>query len=368
MKNVPLFKVSLPEGIEQVLKPVLESGYISEGPKAAEFEQKLGDWIGNPWTALTSSGTMSLTIALRLAGVGSGTEVITSPMTCLASNEPILSLGGVPVWCDIDPATGNIDPAKVQELITDKTKAILFVDWAGTPCELSDLSEIAHGHGLKTIEDAAHSFGAQFAGKKVGQLGDYVCFSHQAIKHLTTIDGGSLSCASQDDYERAKLLRWFGCRRGHNDSPIKWEGDVVEYGYKGHMNDVNATIGLEQLKTIDSRIDIHKKNGSYLTQALEDCPNVETLKIPDYIDSSHWIYTIKCKNSIHREKVATALTEAGIRSGIVHTRNDWYSLFEGSRKRLPRLDDFGSRMLSVPCGWWAEQNDLDNIVKVLHEN
>lgn len=366
-KLIPLFKVNVPQGIEQLMKPILESGYISEGPVAKEFEQKLQQWIGNPFVSLVNSGTAALTIAMRLAGVGSGDEVITSQLTCLAMNEPILAVGGIPVWCDIDPTTGNIDPSKIEALITPKTKAILFVDWAGTPAPLNEINEIAHRHGLKTIEDAAHAFGAIYKSKMIGTISDYTCFSFQAIKHMTTIDGGALACSNKEDYDRSVLLRWFGCKRGHNTSPIKWEGDVVEYGYKMHMADVNAVIGLESMKTIDSIIAAHRRNGLALQYELRNVSNIELLD--NYPGSAYWIFTFKCKNSEHRKLVSEYLLKNGIANSIVHTRNDAYSLFKDypSRFPTPGTDDFASRMLNIPCGWWLSKQDLDHIIQVMKE-
>jgi dTDP-4-amino-4,6-dideoxygalactose transaminase len=368
-KNLPLFKVNMPKDVHLALQPVLESGFVSEGPKSKEFQEKLQEWLGNPFTATVNSGTTALTLAYRLAGVGPGTSVIASPMTCLASTEPILSLGGEVIWCDIDPATGNIDPSKLEALVREDTVAVSFTDWAGTPCALDEIIDICQRHGLKTIEDAAHSFGATYKGNKVGSLAtgiDYTCFSFQAIKHMTTVDGGALACASEEDFERATLLRWFGCARGHNSSPVKWSGDVVEYGYKGHMNDVNATIGLESLKTIDSFIASHKSNGNYLLALLKDVDGVDALEVPPDIDSAFWIFTIKLKDAAHRRGVSEKLTAAGIGNNIVHTRNDSYSLYNHcAPTSMPGMDTFSERMLNIPCGWWLSEEDLEYIADTL---
>ena len=362
---IPLYKVHMPENIAQVLEPVLLGGSITQGPKEREFEQKFSSWIGNPHTALLNSGTSGITLALRLAGVGPGSEVISSPMTCTATNEPVLTAGADIVWCDVDPSTGNMDPDKLERLVTPRTKAILFVDWAGTPVELDSINAIAHKHGIKTIEDAAHALGAKYKGRNVGTISDYTMFSFQAIKHLTTVDGGALACQNKEDYDRAVLLRWFGLARGHNKSPVNWEGDITEPGYKMHMNDVNATIGIEQMNHIDRIISAHKKNGNYLMSELKGIPGIEVCNIPVHIDSSFWIFTIKLKDAAHREEVSKKLSEVGIASSVSHIRNDNYSLFNKYRCSLPGLDDFGSRMLNIPCGWWLTEENLIHIVSSL---
>jgi perosamine synthetase len=364
---IPLYKVHMPQSVGEAVTSVLLSGTVTEGPKAKEFEAGFQAFIGNEYTALTNSGTAAITLALRLAEVGFGDEVITSPMTCLAGTEPILTCGAIPVWCDVDPNTGNIDASKIEERITPKTKAVLFVDWAGTPAELEAINQIAHKHGLKTIEDAAHSLGAEFSGVKVGNICDYTCFSFQAIKHLTTVDGGALACKTKDDYDRATLLRWFGCKRGHNQSLVRWEGDVLEPGYKMHMNDLNATIGLEQLKYIDAVLASHKRNGLYYASELNGCSGIELCSIPNHIASSFWIFTIKLENSKHRESVSEKLTKAGIGNNITHTRNDYYKLFEPYKCVLPGLDAFSDRMLNIPCGWWVSEADAEYIAKKLRD-
>ena len=363
---IPLYKVHMPKNIAQVLEPVLLSGFVSEGPRAKKFELEFQRYIGNPNTALVNSGTSALTLALRLVGVGPGTSVISTPMTCLATNTAVLSLGGDITWCDIDPVSGNMDADKIEQLITPKTKAILFVDWGGTPAELDKINAVANKYGLKTIEDAAQALGSSFDGIGVGNKCDFSCFSFQAIKHLTTCDGGALACRTREDYDRAILLRWFGLSRSHNKkSPVCWEGDVPEHGYKMHMNDVNATIGLEQLKYVDNIIDTHKRNGKFLLENLKDVPGIEVYDMPDYIDSSYWFFTIKLDSSTHRAQVCEKLAARGISSAITHTRNDAYSLFNKYGTHLPGVDDFDSRKLNIPCGWWCSQKDMEYIVDTL---
>jgi dTDP-4-amino-4,6-dideoxygalactose transaminase len=358
----------MPRNIAEILEPVLLSGFITEGPKAKQFETAIQNYIGNPYTAIVNSGTSALTLALRLAGVGPGTEVITSPMTCLATNEPVLALGGDIVWCDVDPKTGNIDASKIEQLITGKTRAILFVDWSGTPAELDTINDIANRHGLKTVEDAAQAFGSRYKGSITGTRCDFSCFSFQAIKHLTTIDGGAVACKTKEDYERTILLRWFGLSRGHNTgSSVCWTGDVLEHGYKMHISDVHAALGLEQLKYIDNILETHKLNGNFLLKELSRLSKIETCAIPNYTEPSFWFFTILLKDAAHRKQVSAGLASYGVASGISHTRNDAYSLFGKYVVDLPGVTSFGSRMLNIPCGWWVTNDDLHYIVEKLEE-
>lgn len=364
-----MFKVFMPESVKEPLLDTIFSGLVTEGPKAKAFQEKLQSWIGNPNIALTNNCTAAITLALRLSGVGPGDEVITTPQNCLAGNEPIVNAGAKIVWADVDPETGNISPESIKEHITDKTKAIVYVHWAGIPAKIDEINAIAKAHNLKVIEDAAHATGALYKGKKIGNHSDFVCFSFQAIKHITTSDGGAIACRSKEDFERAVLLRWYGMSRSDKKGAIKWEGDVLEPGYKFHMNDLIATIGLEQMKYIDEVVAKFQKNAAFLRQNLKDVQGIELLKVEDHSQPSYWIFCLKLPDEEKRKLFSEALTKAGIDNNIVHSRNDHYSLFKEFRcdDKLPNMNDFSKRMLNIPCGWWLSQEDLDYMVDIIKE-
>lgn len=365
---IPLFKVHIPESVIPKVNEVLMSGYVSEGDVSHDFERKFQGWLGNPYVSMVNSGTSALTLALRILDIKNHDEVISTPMTCLATNVPIMLTGAKIVWADIDKKTGNIEPEDVKKKITKKTKAIMVVHWAGLPVKLDEIREIAAKRDIKVIEDAAHATGALYKRKKIGSLkiaSDAVCFSFQAIKSLTTIDGGAIAVRDIETYERIKLLRWYGCRRDHSASPIKWIGDVYEPGYKMHMNNLNAAIGLEQLKYIDSIIEKHRKNARYLRDSLREIPEIDIMEPAKEDDPSWWIFTILLPNSEYRKRFSELLMEAGIGNGIVHNRNDTYALFSGFKTHLPNLDNYASRMLNIPCGWWLTREDLDYMLTTI---
>ena len=280
MEQIPLFKVHMPREVLSALEETLFSGVVTEGPRAQLFEKAFQNYINNPNTALLNSCTSAITLALRLAGVENRDEVITTPMTCLATNVPILTLGAIPVWADINPNTGNIDPSKIEALITSKTKAIICVHWAGMPSEVDKINFIAKKHGIKVIEDAAQSLGAEYDNLKIGNHSDYVCFSFQAIKHLTTVDGGAIACKTEEDYKRAILLRWFGLSRNFKKTPVLWDAEVSEPGFKMHMNDLNATIGLIQMKYVNEIVAKHVANAEFLRNELKGVKGIELINIP----------------------------------------------------------------------------------------
>ncbi len=363
-KDIPLFKVFMPESILEPLCQVLLSGYIGEGPKVAEFESQLAPWFGNENVLALNNGTAALQLALRLANVGYGDEVISTAMTCSATNEPILAMGAKIVWADIDPWTGNIDPEDVARKITPKTKAIMCVHWGGYPCELNELNAVAAEHGIKLIEDACHAFGSTYQDKPVGSHSDFACFSFQAIKHMTTVDGGALTCKSKDDCQRGRLLRWYGIDRQDKNKDLRCEADIAEFGYKFHMNDVTATIGLEQLKYVKETVEKHRANGAQYGQALKDLKAVKLLKYKEDRASSYWLYTIRVKN---RQKFIEHMKNAHVTVSQVHTRNDTHTMLKDFRAELVGVDEFVSEQVSIPVGWWLTKEDVQHVINAILE-
>lgn len=363
-KNIPLFKVFIPESVMEPLREVLLSGYIGEGPRVEEFERQIGPWFGNNNVLALNNGTAALQLALRLANVGYGDEVISTAMTCSATNEPILAMGARIVWADIDPWIGNIDPQDVARKITPKTKAIMCVHWAGYPCDLDELNAIAAEHGIKLIEDACHAFGSRYHGKPIGSHSDFACFSFQAIKEMTTVDGGALVCKSKDDCERGRLLRWYGIDRKSKRKDLRCEADIVEYGYKFHMNDVAAVIGLEQLKYVGKTIEKYRANAARYDEAFKDLKAVWPLRYKDDRNSVYWLYTIRCKN---RQRFMEYMKKAGVTVSQVHARNDSHTMFKDFKADLPGVDEFTAEQVSIPVGWWLTDKDVTHIINAVVE-
>jgi perosamine synthetase len=363
-KDIPLFKVFMPESVIEPLRKVLLSGYVGEGPRVAEFERQLASWFGNDNVLALNNGTAALQLALRLANVGYGDEVISTAMTCTATNEPILAMGAKIVWADINPWTGNIAPEDVARKITPKTKAIMCVHWGGYPCDLDELNAIAAEHGLKLIEDACHAFSSTYHGQPIGTQSDFACFSFQAIKEMTTVDGGALVCKSGADRERGRLLRWYGIDRKSKRKDLRCEEDILEYGYKFHMNDMTAAIGLEQLKYVAGNIEKHKTNAARYNKAFKNLRTVRPLKYNDDRSSVYWLYTVRVKN---RQQFMEYMKKAGVTVSQVHARNDYHTMFKDFRVDLPGVDEFTSEQVSIPGGWWLTDKDLAHIINAVIE-
>lgn len=361
---IPLFKVFMAPSILEPLKEVLFSGYIGQGPKVDAFEKALVPWVGNPHILTVNAGTSALHLAMRLAGVDHGSEIISSPMTCSATGQPALERGAQLVWADIDPWTGNIDPLDVERKITPQTKAIIPIHWGGYPCDLDDLRRIANKFGIPLVEDAAHAFGASYRGKPIGSHGDLVAFSFQAIKLVTTIDGGLLACKTPDLYRRGKLLRWFGIDRETPRADLRCESDVVEAGYKFHMHDVSAVIGLEQLKYTEGLLLRNRDNAAFYRKRLADVKGVKLLRYADDRVSSYWLFTIRVRD---RDGFQTFMTKKGIQVSRVHVRNDLHTYTKAFRRNLPGVDEFEREQVSIPVGWWISDLDREAITRAIEE-
>jgi dTDP-4-amino-4,6-dideoxygalactose transaminase len=362
--TIPLFKVHMPESVVPPLNETILCGFIGEGPKVKEFEANLGAYFGNPHVLTLNSCTSALQLALRLAGVQHGDEVVTTAMTCTATNEPICAAGAKIVWADIDPLTGNIDPKSIEKKITSKTKAIIVVHWGGTPVDVDEVNAIAKAHGIKVIEDAAHACGADYKGKKIGQHSDYVCFSFQAIKHITTVDGGAIFCKSEEDYRRGKLLRWYGIDREQPRADFRCEADIAEWGYKVHMNDVAATLGIVQLPYLDGIVKQRRELAAYYDRELAGVPGVRLSKWKADRASAYWLYTMFVEK---RTSFMAALKERDVAVSQVHARNDLHTMFREFIQPLPGVDEFTKDMVCIPIGFWVGQAEREQIVRAIKQ-
>src|SRR5262249_23817234 len=273
---IPLFKVFMAESVKDAVARVLYSGFVGEGDEVKAFERELAGCLGVPGVVTVNSGTSALHLACHLSVDGTAAaEVITTPMTNMATNTSIVQNGARIVWADIDPLTGNIDPDAIEPLITEKTRAIMMVHWGGNPCDIDRINEIGRAHGVKVIEDAAHALGASYQGQRIGRHSDFVIFSFQAVKQVTSVDGGCLICREPAHDARARLLRWYGIdREVREPTDLRCEIDVAEAGYKFHMNNVAASIGRENLKHLDHIVARQRDNARFYDAVFRATNNV----------------------------------------------------------------------------------------------
>jgi perosamine synthetase len=361
-RYIPLFRVFLApeEKLIPRLKAVLYSGQISEGEPVLEFEKAFANFVDSENVLSFYSGTAALHTALILAGAGPGDQVVSTPMTAEPTNMAIKHSGAEVVWADVDPCNGNISVESVKKVVTTRTKAIITVHYGGIPASIASIRRVAEECGVPVIEDAAHALGASYAGHPLGSHSEYVMFSFQAIKHMTTVDGGVLTCRNPGDVQRGRLIRWFGIDRLGPRTNV----DVKVVGYKYHMNNVTATIGLVQLEHIGSVIKRHIENGKYFDRVLQDIPGLELCTWDKEAEPSYWFYTVLVDR---QQDFMRYLSERGIGASTVHKRNDWHSVFAKSRCALPGLDSFYSRMVHIPCGWWVGDEDREYIVDAIRK-
>ncbi len=357
---LPLVKVAMPprSNLMSALESVLYSGMIAEGEAVYEFERNFGKLFNLPSALAVNSGTAALHIAFLMAGVKPGDEVITTSMTAEPTNTTLLQVGAIPVFADVDPETGNMDPDSALALITERTRAICVVHYAGYPADTRRLRVMADSHGIALIEDCAHALGASAFGKAVGVIGDSGIFSFQAIKHMTTVDGGVLTLKSAEQVPEARRTRWFGLTKG----VARTEVDIKSAGFKYNMNNVSATIGNQQLLGVGALVDKHIENGRFFDKALCDIPGVKPAKVISGTNPSYWLYTMLCDGS---DEVERRLGDVGVSASKLHRPNHLHSIFAPYRRDLPGLEKFYKRLVHIPCGWWVEERDREKIVDAL---
>lgn len=357
---IPLIKTRMPAAnvLMPALEKVLYSGYVAQGETVELFERSFEAFTGGGHALSVNSGTAALHIALILAGVGKGDEVVSTALTAEPTNVAIKMAGALVRYADIDRATLNISAASIADNINEKTRAIMVVDYAGVPVDVKEITALSTRIGIPVIHDAAHSLGSRYCGQKIGCQFPFTAFSFQAIKHITTVDGGMLQISEQDDYERGKLIRWFGIDR----RKTRLENNIRQQGYKYHMNNVNAAIGLVQLQDAEWTIGRHVENGRYFDRELADVPGVEVLRYYKDSEPSYWLYSVLVEN---REGLEKKLAERGVMSSVLHKRNDWHDYLNDFGQELPVLDDVYERLLHIPCGWWVGASERELIVDVI---
>ena len=385
---IQLFKVHMNPNAKIEVGKVLDSGYIGQGPKVDEFEEKLNEYFNSDRVVTLNSGTSGLHLALHLLkkpsnvaiadgysvheknwpGIQDGDEVLATALTCTASNWPILANGLKIKWVDIDEKTLNMDLDDLERKITPKTKAIIAVHWGGYPLDLDRLKQIQnksfelYGFRPAIIEDGAHSFGSEYKGKPIGTHGNLTMFSLQAIKHITSIDGGLLFSPHKELHRRGRLIRWYGIDRDGDRKDFRCEADVEEWGYKFHMNDVCATVGIENLKHYKNIIEKHRSNAAYYDRELKNIPGITLLKREDGHNSAFWIYSMLVDN---RDGFYKWMDECGISVSQVHERNDKHTCVREYRTALPSLDKTISKIVSIPVGWWLTEEERQYIVECI---
>lgn len=343
---------------------VLRSGWLSEGEVVRKFEGALASVLGVRNPVAVNSGTAALHLALAVAGVGRGDEVILPPQTFVATGLVVVMQGATPVFADIEPRTGNLSPASVAGKITPRTRAILPVHWGGYPCDLDEINALARERRIAVVEDAAHALGAVYRGQPIGAVSRFTAFSFQAVKHVTAGDGGALACGDDDDARAAIARRWFGIDRARSQPSILGERlyDIDVVGYKYHMNDLAAAVALGNLEDFPSRLLRRQEIGARYRRELADIPGLELLKLEDDRTHAYWLCTVLVER---REAFIRALAARGVPASVVHLRIDRNSVFGGVREDLAGQAEFERRQVAVPLHDGLTDDDVERVVSAI---
>lgn len=361
-EGIPLFYPHIPKNASQYVTEVLSTRWIGQGPKVEEFEYKFSKMFHLEDRCVSvNSGTAALHLAYLLSGVSLNSEVLCPVFTCTATNLPILHQQAIPRFVDVGPDSLNINIQGLEDRITDRTVAISVVDYGGLPNDYVALRDLCDKYNLKLIADCAHSVDGRFNGRPVADYADYVVYSFQAIKTMTTGDGGILVVSNREDYDKARRLRWFGIDRDKKQKG-NWENDLLEVGYKYHMNDIAAAIGIASLEELSDSL-IMRKNlyTAYIKELEEFSIDIfENKSNSTDIEFTPWLITLNTHG--RREALMHHLRSKGIESAQVHYRNDQYSVFKPFVDRsFPNMDKIANEYLVLPLHTKMSVTDVEAI-------
>ncbi|MBT3922309.1 MAG: DegT/DnrJ/EryC1/StrS aminotransferase family protein [Nitrospina sp.] len=370
--DLPFHKSWLGEEEHREVEDTLNSGWLTTGPKTQKFEELFKEYIGCKHAIALNSCTAGLNLALTVQNFADGDEVITSPMTFPATANVILLQRLKPVFADIEPGTLTIDPRKIEEKITPRTRAIIPVHFAGHPCDMTPIQELADRHKLLIIEDAAHALETKYKGKKIGNLGNATAFSFYANKNITTGEGGMLVTNDDALAETFRVMRLQGISRDawkrYGKSGFShWEQTLA--GHKCNMPDLNASIGLHQIKKVEQFMTLRKKYVAMYDHAFAEVPEIETPVVKDYATHAHHIYVIALnldRLTIDRDGFLDAIQSAGIGVALhyiaLHLQPYYVKNFNTKPQDFPVASNYSERVISLPLYPKMSPEDVERVI------
>ena len=364
--SVPLFYPHIPKSSIKSLKKVLTGRWIGQGPLVDIFEKQFQKkFTKNLPCIAVGSGTDALHLAYLLAEIKKNDEVICPLFTCTATNIPLLYIGAKIKFADVDPDTLNISIDHVKKLITKKTKAIVFVNYGGLPCDLKELNSIAKKNNIKLIQDAAQSLGSTYNDKPITEYSDFTIFSFQAIKHISSGDGGLLCLKNKKLIKKAYRMRWFGIDRLKKQGGT-WENDIKEIGYKYQMTDLGASILIESLKEFKKISSHRKKIFNIYLKKLQNNNYIKIINKRGKFTHSAWLFTILTDKKDYLQK---KLRQANIETNQVHFRNDRYSIFKSfiKNKKFPNMNSIEKKYLVLPIHTKMKISDANYVANTVNK-
>ena len=372
MKNIPFHKPHIGRQAQKMISAILKSGWLTTGARVKEFEEGVLNLLGLKYTAAVSSGTAALHLAYLTLDLKAGDEVIVPSFTFCSTINMIVHTGATPIFCDIDSKTLCIDTTELAKKITDKTKAVVVVHFAGMPADLDKIGSICAERGIPIIEDAAHAFLTEYKGKYIGAHGNTTCFSFYVTKTITTAEGGMVATASSDIIERVYRLSLHGLSRGAEkryNIGGSWKYSVLEPGYKYNLSDVHATIGLSQLPNVLRDKKERTEIANLYRELLKSCKDIELPIDPPYEKSSHvWhLFTILVKDQTKRDVLIEWLKERGVGVSVHFQPNHLQPAYHVADSRLPVTEKIGDSILSLPIYPGLKKGEVKYIVLLIKE-
>jgi dTDP-4-amino-4,6-dideoxygalactose transaminase len=367
-------------GEEEIAEVVasLRSGWIGTGPKVGRFEEDFKGYKGAPHAVAVSSCTAALHLSILAAGVQPGDEVVTTALTFCATVNAILHAGGKPRLVDVEPATMNLDPDQVRRAITPRTRAILPVHFAGRPCEMDPIQEISDRHGLKIIEDCAHAIESEYRGRKAGTLGDFGCFSFYATKNLTTAEGGMVLTRREEDAAHIKTLALHGMSKDawHRFSDEGYRHySVVDLGFKYNMTDLQAAIGIHQLRRIESNWQRRREIWERYDEAFADLPVQVPPPVPSSLRHAYHLYTLRLdplRAPLARDDFLDAMNAEGVGVGVHYLsvpEHPYYQRSLGWRsEHYPNAMRIGRETVSLPLSPALNSEDVEDVIAAVRRS
>ena len=379
MKYIPYSHQDINEEDINAISEVLRSDFITQGPKIREFEEALATYCGAKYAVVLSSGTAALHAAYFVCGISKEDEVITSPITFLATANAALFLGAKPIFVDIEPDTGNINPDLIEKSTTKKTKAIVPVDYAGHPVDLEKISNIAKSYNLLIIEDACHALGAQYKSEKIGncKYSDMTVFSFHPVKSITTGEGGAVLTNNEEYYKKLIMFRQHGITKNSSQFTVynsqligDWYYEMQFLGYNYRLTDIQCALGISQLKKLDKFIERRRQIVEIYKEAFKNNDFFDLPVEKDYAKSSWHLYPIRLKNKYCNEKrgIFTKLREKGLGVQVHYIPVYWQPYYQklGYRKGIcPNAEDFYRREISIPLYPSMSDEDVEYVVNTI---
>jgi perosamine synthetase len=349
---IPIYKPYMPDNLMPELNKILYSGQLSYGKYGKQFEQKLKEFIGCEYLLTINSYNTAMLVVLSTLELKVGDEIIASPVSCLASNQPFVTKGLKVIWSDINPNTGTLCPIDVESKITKNTKAIFHNHFCGYVGEINEINDLGKKFSIPIIDDGIEAFSAEYNGNKLGNVGtDFTVFSFQTVRLPNTIEGGAIAFKDKALYDKAVLIRDYGIDRSkfrNTNGEINPNCDIISEGYGGLMNEVNSYIGLKQINDIHELLERQRINAKIWDKKFTDQLEISPLKVTKGSLPNYWIYGLLSNN---KSEIINKFRKQGYYATGVHLNNNLYSVFK-NKEDLKGVNDFMKKFLAIPSGWW----------------